>query len=284
MKTPVKKTTKSAQQKAEMVVIKTLQRSAMKVYLMGDSPLIVHAWDQKARLELLQKHMQHITVRAPKDPYQQFLRCLYRLEDLAYGFPVAGVKEAMATMTVDLEGVSKAQIYRNIWVTGRRGFQYAAFANLRTPHELAEVFSPGPPQVREDMVRLSGISRTPDVRYRAEFFPWALRFSLAYLPEFISNESILNLIHHAGARIGLGEWRQEKGGSNGAFHVADAVESKSIERWIAAGQKEPDVIDVDAWVRSLQPPKKEDPGMPLDEVLAAGKTKRRRGNGAEQQP
>lgn len=236
----------------DTIIIKKLQRREAEIYIIGDSPLIVHAWSHKARLEMLKTHMGQIKIREAKDPYDDFLRSMYRMEDGAYGFPVVGIKEAMATAATDLQNISKSVIYRNIMVSGRRGFQVAAFADLKTPLELAELFSPNPPSMREDMVKTSGISRAPDLRYRAEYWPWAIRFKLSYLGEFIEVESILNLLMQAGFRVGLAEWRQEKGGTNGAFHVAEQHEKVMVEKWIKAGQKEPKPIDSKAWLASLQ--------------------------------
>jgi hypothetical protein len=238
--------------KQEKVLIKALERSRMRVVLMGESPLIVHQWEQKAKLEMLRKQLRIPAVREPKDPYQQFLGSMYRFEDGGYGFPATGVKEALATATTDLEGIFKTQIYRNIFITGRRGFSIGAFADIKTPHELLELYSPNPPQMREDMVRLSGIGRTADIRYRAEFWPWAVRFNLMFLPDFIDSQSILNLLSQAGFTIGLGEWRQEKGGNSGAFHVASAEDVKEVEKWIKDGHKEPERIDVKAWIHQME--------------------------------
>lgn len=282
--TPATPATKNGKDK-EVITIGKLQRSTLNVFLMGETPLIVHAWSQKARLEMLKKHMQFkIDIREAKDPYEHFLRTIYRLEDDAYGFPVVGIKEAMATATVDLAQVSKAAVYRNVAVTGRRGFQYAAFADLKVPNELAELFSPNAPMMREDMVRLSDMKRTPDIRYRAEFWPWSMRLNIGYLPEFIDAESLLNLVHHGGVRVGLGEWRIEKGGTNGSFHVADPEEIKTVERWIKAGQKEPKQIDVGAWIRAnaVDESKKKNRGENVDVVVASGGKKKKGGNGKDE--
>lgn len=271
------------QEAREAIHIAKLKRSHMTVFLMGESPLIVHAWSQKARLEMLKKHMQFkIAVREAKDPYEHFLRTIYRMDDGAYGFPVVGVKEAMATATADLEGIFRPDVYRNVAVTGRRGFQFAAFADLKVPQELAELFSPNAPTMREDMVRLSDKARTPDIRYRAEFWPWAMHLNLGFLPDFINAESILNLVEHGGIRIGLGEWRIEKGGTNGSFHVATEEERTAIAKWMKAGQKEPERVDVAAWMKAMATADEEKhpaPLAPMDVVAATGKRKAKGGNG-----
>lgn len=236
----------------ETIKIGEIVRTTTTIVLIGDTPLIVHAWSQKAKLMMLQKHMKQITVRDAKDPYDDFIRSIYRMENGAYGFPVVGIKEAMATAAIDHQNIAKSEIYRNVMVTGQRGFQVAAFADLKTPQELAELFSPNAPQIREDMVKLAGMQRTPDIRYRAEFWPWAVRFKVGYLKDFIDGDSVLNLLQSAGFRVGLAEWRQEKGGSNGSFHVADSNEVQTVEKWIKSGQKEPTPIDSRLWLASLK--------------------------------
>ena len=252
------KTTKKSVQSGKpkenriQIEISALQTAAFELMLFGERPLITNAWTRKGLQQMLQKHMQIPTVREAKDPFDQFLQSMYRFEDGNYGFPVVAVKEAMASATTDMEGVAKTQIYRNIFVTGRRGFQLGAFCDLKSPIELAELFSPNPPTIREDVVRLAGIGRTPDLRYRAEFFPWALRLNVSYVKDFIRDVHIFNLVAKAGFTIGLGEWRQEKGGSNGGFRVATEEEKKQVARWIKAGPQQPKPMDVAAWLRSLK--------------------------------
>lgn len=276
----VKAKSKSGGSVQEPIVIKKLQHRKSMIIIVGDSPLIVNAWNQKAKLQMLKTHMGGIKIREAKNPYDDFLRTMYRMDDGAYGFPVVGIKEAMATAATDLENIAKSVIYRNVMVTGRRGFQIAAFADLKTPQELAELFSPNAPSMREDMVKTSGMNRAPDIRYRAEYWPWAMRFNLSFLGEFIETESVLNLLQQAGFRVGLAEWRQEKGGTNGAFHVAEQHEIVMVEKWIKAGQKEPAVIDAKAWLANLtgKSDEKEDDNVGL--LAAAGQVKTRKaGNG-----
>lgn len=248
------KTTKTPETKKEAVTVQVqrLNKQHQTVTLFGDSPLIVHAWTQKGKLEMLAKHMQLPRTRSAKDPWELFLGSMYVLDDGRYGFPVVSVKEAMATASTDMADLAKTQIYRNIFVKGEQGFEKSAFMDILTSRDLAPIYSPVAPKIREDIVRLSGIGRTPDVRYRAEFFPWAMRFDLAYAEDGpLSYYSIVNLLAHAGFKVGLGEYRQEKGGTYGAFHPAEGNELKQVERWITAGPKQPVRPDVEGWINSV---------------------------------
>lgn len=262
----------------QSIQIAKLRRTAAKVLIVGDTPLIVHAWSHKAKLMMLAKHMGRPLDRFVKDPYEDFMQSMYRFDDGNYGFPVVAVKEAMATVTADLPGAARAQVYRNVAVTGRRGFQVGVFADLKSPQELAEVFSPNAPALREDMVRLSGISRDPDIRYRAEFWPWALQFTLAFDEQIFDSENLMNLLARAGFSCGLGEWRQEKGGSNGLFHPASEAESAMVAKWIKKGPTQAEQIDSKAWLLDAvnKLPTKEQ----LAQKRAAKQTKKANGDAA----
>lgn len=234
---------------SEQIRIAALKRTAAKITIVGDTPIITNAWSHKAKLMMLAKHMGRTLEREDKNPYKDFVDSIYKFDDGNYGFPVVAIKKAMATVTADLPDAKRAQVFRNVTVTGRRGFQIGAFADLNSPMELMEVFSPNAPAPREDMVRLSDIKRTPDMHYRAEFYPWAAQFTLAYDANIFDQENVMNLLARAGFCCGLGEWRQERGGSNGLFHPATKDELAMVERWKKTGPKEPKVIDASAWLR-----------------------------------
>ena len=72
--------------------------------------------------------------------------------------------------------------------------------------------------MREDPVILNG--KTADLRYRAEFTNWSCTLMIRYNKNTYSPEQIINLFNTAGFGVGVGEWRVERNGSNGMFHVA----------------------------------------------------------------
>ena len=65
---------------------------------------------------------------------------------------------------------------------------------------------------------------TADIRYRAEFKKWKATLTIRYNAHVISTEQIINLYHVAGFSIGIGDWRPQKEGSHGMFHVAGSGE------------------------------------------------------------
>ena len=75
-----------------------------------------------------------------------------------------------------------------------------------------------PPVMREDMVKIG--MGTADLRYRGEFRNWSSDIVVDYNENGqYSLENILNIIHAGGFLCGVGEWRPEKDGQYGMFHV-----------------------------------------------------------------
>ena len=76
-----------------------------------------------------------------------------------------------------------------------------------------------PPEMREDMVKVG--MGTADIRYRPQFNNWSMDLVISYnAAGDFSLESIINAINAGGYVCGLGEWRPERDGSYGQFHVA----------------------------------------------------------------
>lgn len=173
--------------------------------LVGDSPLIVHAWSEKAKRQMLDKQMKRATgAKEAKDPEADYEACFYRTPTGAYGFPAIGVKAAMIS----------ACRFADMKMTAARG----AF---HIDAEMLEVI--GVPRPREDMVRVG--MGTADIRYRPEFPEWRIPVSLKINASVISPEQVANLLNIAGFGVGIGEWRPERNGQYGRFHVGTEGES-----------------------------------------------------------
>lgn len=169
-------------------------------HLVGTSPLICHAWSEKAKTQMLNKQMKKASPgKEAKNPEQDFKDSLYPLPDGGYGFPSIGFKAAMV----------RAGTYLDLRMTFLRG----AF---HIPGEFTQII--GDPHPREDMVRLQG--NTADIRYRGEFDPWAADLNVKFNARVISEEQLANLLVTAGFSVGVGEWRPEKDGSNGMWELA----------------------------------------------------------------
>jgi hypothetical protein len=177
-----------------------LNLQTMRITLVGDAPLICHAWSTKAKRAMLDKQMKKGRAKKEaKNPEKDYEESLY-LHDGLYGFPAVAFKSA---------AVGACRFVENIKMTFARG----AF------HVVGEMIAiEGEPSPREDMVRVGmGVA---DIRYRGEFKEWRCTLLVQFNANAISPEQLVNLFNTAGFAIGIGEWRPEKNGSYGRFHVA----------------------------------------------------------------
>lgn len=178
----------------------------MNVTLIGDTPLIMHKWSEKAKKEMLDKQMKKAKqAKEAKDPERDFEDSIYRMPDGHPCFPVIAFKAAAVTACTSIGNITK--------VSARQAFHIDGEWALIKGSE---------PKMREDMVRVG--MGTADLRYRGEFFPWFTTLSIAYNDRVMSAEQILNMLNTAGFGVGVGEWRPEKDGQFGRFHVANELE------------------------------------------------------------
>lgn len=190
---------------AQSIALPPIKIEAVTFLLIGDSPLIVHAWSEKAKRQMLDKQMKKAAkAREAKDPEADIQACFYRTPSGAYAFPAIGLKSAMVS----------ACRFLDVKMTSARG----AF---HIDAEMIEITGPWRP--REDMVRVG--MGTADIRYRPEFFDWRMPVTIKFNAAAISAEQVANLLNTAGFGVGIGEWRPEKNGSFGRFHVASEGES-----------------------------------------------------------
>ena len=84
-----------------------------------------------------------------------------------------------------------------------------------------------PPSMREDTVRVG--MGTADIRFRGEFERWAAVLTVDFNANVLSAEQVVSLIHAGGFGCGIGDWRPEKDGANGRFHVATAEEMAAFQ-------------------------------------------------------
>lgn len=181
------------------VAVERLDLRHIELTLVGDSPLIVHAWSDKAKKMMLDKQMKRGSQgKTAKDPEEDYRESLYHHPDGGYGFPTVGVKAAAVRAGTDV-GMKMTDIRRSFYIAG----------------EMVKV--DGEPRMCEDMVRVG--MGTADIRYRGEFPEWTIKLTVTYNARVISVEQLVNLFNVAGFGVGIGEWRPEKSGQFGMFHV-----------------------------------------------------------------
>lgn len=178
-----------------------LNLQTITVTVIGDSPLICHAWSLKAKKQMLDKQMKRARgKKQAKSPEQDYEESLYYLPNEAgYGFPSVAFKSAMVGACRFAEGVKMTEARGAFHVVG----------------EMVPIHGEATP--REDMVRVG--MGTADIRYRGEFKEWRATLLIQFNTAIVSAEQIVNLLTLAGFGVGVGEWRPERNGSYGRFHV-----------------------------------------------------------------
>jgi len=227
------RTSKAASVEKQPPKLKTPRILRFNIWLVGDTPLITHAWSEKARRDMLSKQTREIKAEGqePRDPQEDFLNSLYDMGDGLYGFPVTAIKKAMNSVAHVERGIAKVDVFPGIWLDHDIVRVRPALAGAICDMPLVRIVA-GPPEMREDMVRIgSGLKKTANLAYRAQFFPWAIQITGRVNADRISEEALLNLMHWSGMEVGIGEWRTEKSGVMGAFHPADETEVRAWERF-----------------------------------------------------
>ena len=89
------------------------------------------------------------------------------------------------------------------------------------------------PEMREDMVKVGVIKKTATLAYRGQFRIWAIRVSGRVNISLLTLEALAFLTNEAGLANGIGEWRNERKGMFGAFHLASAAEETEADRTVS---------------------------------------------------
>ena len=92
-----------AKKDAEVVQIKPLEIQRAKIKIVGDTPLIVHAWSEKAKKMMLDAQMKVTKTKAKevRDPYDDFIQSLYWLEGKPEESTVEAFEKAFRSFKTD---------------------------------------------------------------------------------------------------------------------------------------------------------------------------------------
>jgi len=194
------------------------------LYLIGNAPLIVHAFPEKARKQMLDKQMKTAKGgRDARDPYAEVEAARYQLPDGRDGFPAVGFKAAAVTACTSLADVTKVAARQAFRVEGlpmnTSGVIDGSFIRTALVPLVAH-----PPTIREDVVRLSGPSRTAEMRYRPEYSIWGVALNIVLNPQVISIGQLGSMFQAAGHGVGVGDYRPERDGDCGTFDLASEAE------------------------------------------------------------
>lgn len=218
-----------------IIEIKPIRVSKAQITIVGDTPLIIHNWSEKAKKEMLDsqtKNKKEKKAKDIRDPFAEFMDALYWItpkpeestpeafeeavrNGAKFGFPMTAIKQA-----------ALSACYRAGLIPNQTGMKCTFYLNAvdginpGSGTELAVIESDEPPVLREDMVKIGGIQKVADLRYRPAFMNWKIRMTISLIEVgTFTMESIVNAINMGGFMNGIGEWRMERDGDFGRFHV-----------------------------------------------------------------
>lgn len=237
--------------KQEIIEIKPIDVVKTTIRVIGDSPLIMHAWSAKAKREILEKEIGATKTKArePKNPIEDFAASMYWLtpmpdefttESMAealtkgsprFGFPLTAFKQAAISAAfrqgwvkdkMSLRGVFFIDPDENGYYSGDLEVDWEkkkirVIPNVLRSEPMIEIYSDAP-VMRDDTVKVG--MGSADIRYRGEFRNWYADLTISYNANGKhSLEQIVNIINAGGRFCGVGEWRPERDGQYGMYHV-----------------------------------------------------------------
>lgn len=203
---------------------------SFSVWCVGDTPLITHAWSEKARREMLAKQVKATkTGKDARSPEEDFQNSLYEYGSEPdgspiYGFPATGLKNCLLSAAHKDRGVAKTDVLASLWINAQMVRTRPAMAGAICDMPLLRIYG-SKPEMREDMVRVgAGLNKKASLAYRAQFSVWAFRVTGRVNTVILPTDSLGFLFDNSGISCGIGEWRNEKRGQFGMFHRANVEE------------------------------------------------------------
>ena len=193
------------------LVVHELAEGQVTFHIVGETPLIMNRFQQKAWRELLfpseEKNRAERASTLKHNPVEEFRGSVYRnrspKEAALIHLPNGALHGALASAALDMPGAKKAQMERLTKITD------------------VQVNLFGVPKLYMAMVRNSDMSRTPDVRTRAIFPEWACSVTVSFIRSSMTERTVGNLFGGAGMIVGIGDWRPQKGGPFGTWRIVD---------------------------------------------------------------
>lgn len=207
---------------SDQIEIQRIAVGRMLVPIIGTSPLLVHNFSEKSKRQMLDAQQGRKGVKQARNPEDEYQASFYRIaregQPDGYGVPAVAFKQAT---------ISAARFYKSVRMSElKQALFFRGILTKGDPQQLVEIC--GEPEMREDVVRLSGPSRSADLRYRAEFREWSATLEVEYVESLLAKDSVLSLLDAGGLGVGVCEWRPEKGGDFGRFQIDPDREVVSV--------------------------------------------------------
>ena len=184
----------------EVITIPSIETSTAVLKIVGDSPLICHAWSEKARRMIREAGLpkSKSSKKEPRNPEADFFDSLYWLTERPENLTLETFQEAIdngARFGFPSTGLKASAV-----AGGFRDGVIKSMASVRGAFHIQGEYVQidGTPTIREDMVRV-GLG-SADIRWRAEFKEWSCVVPITFNSGVLTVAHIANLFNHGGCR------------------------------------------------------------------------------------
>lgn len=172
------------------------------------SPLVVHAFNEKAKQEIRDKQQKKAKkAKAERRPEEEYEAAKYRDGKGRECAPITALKKAIINAATAFDDLTKVGLRQALFVDS-----IASPGSSLVPIETPEG-KPAKGIMREDAVTI-GIN-TRGLAYRPEYKEWQLRVRIEFNPRLLSEEQLLALVDQAGWGVGICEGRPERSSALG---------------------------------------------------------------------
>lgn len=211
---------RSGSSEREVAVIKRLELAVAPFRVIGTAPLVIHAFSEKAKRQIMEKHQQGMRsqkgkARERRDYQQEYEQARHKSPEGWDGIPATGFREAMLSVCQSI-GFKRRLAEQAIFVE-------ADGYDARDGTPLVRIIKGHP--IRD--IRPVRVGRgMPDIRSRPMWMPgWEAVVRVAWNPDLFSATDVANLLYQAGKTVGVGEGRRGKMGW-GFFRVEAAAKKE----------------------------------------------------------
>lgn len=210
------------QEQGVTVTIKAPNFQTAQFKVIGLTPLVIHKFSEKAKLQIVQTQSEGSKakgkkVREPKDFEQVYQNARHISTEGWDGLPAAALRSAM---------ISACRATEFVMTRAKMAILYIeADGEDATEKGTGLVRIYGTPE--KDVRPAPNDNGSMDMRARPMFKEWSALVRVRFDADMLSIESIANLLSRAGQQVGVGEGRPFSKNSNGCGWGTFIVEGRS---------------------------------------------------------
>lgn len=207
----------------EEVVLEMPKMEVVKFTIVGTSELICKQFSLKGPGQAIIDKAAKQSPKAKKAiiPEEEFKDSLYMMpgskpageKGAKYGFPASGLKKSMMTAAGRFLYPSNKQMNSKVVAGAVFVLPSGPGSDLMQIKHAAKY-----PHMRSDPGRNPNTGGAVMI-HRGGFGEWSIDVLVRYNAAVLSREQLFTIVQWAGAAVGLGEWRAEKGGVYGCFEI-----------------------------------------------------------------